>query len=333
VSLHLSERSTRKDGPVEFLGIDVSKSQLHLVLLQNEKPPARKTINNNAHGFEQLASWLRNRKCSNLHACLEATGIYGEAIAEYLYDLGHTVSVVNPIQIKAFGRSAMVRTKTDDVDALLIADFCKALRPLAWTPAPLEIRQLRALVRRRETLSEMITAETNRLESALSAEVRNSITSHIEFLKRSLKDLEDEMNDHLTAHPEVRDIVNKLDDIPGFGPLTAMKVIAETNGFSVCETSRQIVAYAGLNPRQYQSGNISRRGRISKVGNASLRKALFFAALSAKRYSEYFRPFVKRLEAAGKRPKVIVTAIMRKLLVLAHTLVSKGVRFNPAIHA
>jgi transposase len=318
---------------VDFLGIDVSKSQLHMVLLQNEKPAARKAVNNNAHGFEQLASWLKNRKCGDLHACLEATGIYGEAIAEYLHDQGHTVSVVNPVQIKAYGRSAMVRTKTDDVDALIIAEFCKAQRPLAWAPAPLEIRKLRALVRRRETLSEMITAETNRLESALSTEVRNSITSHIEFLKRSLKELEDEMKDHLNSHPAVRDVVDKLDEIPGFGPLTAMKVVAETNGFSVCETSRQIVAYAGLNPRHYQSGNVSRRGRISKVGNASLRKALYFAALSAKRHSQYFRPFVERLEAAGKRPKVIITAIMRKLLVLAHALVSNGSRFNPALGA
>lgn len=318
---------------MDIVGIDVGKAQLHLVLLQSEKPPARKSVNNNAHGFEQISAWLANRKAISIHACLEATGIYGEAIAEYLHDNGHTVSVVNPIQIKAFGRSAMVRTKTDAVDALLIADYCKAQNPLAWSPAPLEVRQFRALVRRRETLSEMITAETNRLESALSTEVKTSITSHIEFLRRSLKSLEDEMDDHLKSYPQLRDIVDKLDEIPGFGPLTAMKVLAETNCFSVCETSRQLVAYAGLNPRQYQSGSISRRGRISKIGNAALRKALFFAALSAKRSSKYFRAFVERLEAAGKRPKVIITAIMRKLLVLAHTLVSKGSRFNADLAA
>lgn len=318
---------------MDVLGIDVSKAHLNLVLLQDEKPPARKSVNNNGHGFEQLSAWLRNRKASSVHACLEATGIYGEAIAEYLYDKGHTVSVVNPMQIKTFGRSAMVRTKTDGVDALLIAEFCRAQAPASWTPAPLEIRQFRALVRRRETLTEMIAAETNRLESALTSEVRDSITSHIAFLDKSLQELEDEMNGHLKSHPELRDIVDKLDEIPGFGPITAMKVLAETSGFSVCETSSQLVAYAGLNPRVYQSGSITRRGHISKIGNAALRKALFFAALSAKRTSSYFRPFVERLQAAGKRPKVIITAIMRKLLVLAHTLVSKRSRFNPALGA
>lgn len=318
---------------MDILGIDVSKAQLSLVLLQDEKPPARKSVNNNARGFEQLDAWLKNRKAISVHACLEATGVYGEAIAEYLHDHGQTVSVVNPIQIKHFGRSAMVRTKTDDVDALLIAEFCKSQKPKPWAPAPLEIRQFRALVRRRETLSEMITAETNRLEAAATTEIRDSITSHIDFLKKLLKDLEDEMNGHIKSHPHLNDIIDKLDAIPGFGALTAMKVLAETNAFSVCETSRQLVAYAGLNPRHYQSGTINRRGHISKIGNASLRKALFFAAMSAKRHSSYFRAFVDRLTAAGKRPKVIITALMRKLLVLAHTLVSKGADFNPALGA
>lgn len=313
---------------MDVLGIDVGKSDLHLVLLQEGKPPARKAVNNNPKGFEQLSAWLRNRKVEALHSCLEATGAYGEAIAEYLHDAGYVVSVVNPIQIKAFGRSSMVRTKTDGVDAELIAKFCRAQRPPAWTPPPLEIREFRALTRRRETLSEMITAEKNRLESATSAEVRRSISEHLEYLQHELEQLENDMEDHLKSHPSLRDLVERLDELPGFGPLTAMKVVAETNAFSVCRTSRELVAYAGLNPRLYQSGTITRRGRISKVGNAALRKALYFAAMSAKRSSKYFRRFVERLQTAGKRPKVIITAIMRKLLVLAHTLVTKGSRFE-----
>ncbi len=94
-----------------------------------------------------------------------------------------------------------------------------------------------------------------------------------------------------------------------------------------------LVAYAGLNPRLYQSGSITRRGAISKVGNAALRKSLYYAALSAKNHSAYFRPFVERLKAAGKRPKVIITALMRKLLVLAHAIGAGGQRFDPAFNA
>jgi len=314
----------------DFLGIDVGKLHLHCVLLQNDKTPARKTVENTTSGFEQLDAWLRNRKSKAVHACLEATGSYGEAVSEHLYDAGHTVSVVNPQQIKAFGRSAMVRTKTDAIDALLIAQFCQAQKPPVWSPAPREIRDFRALLRRRETLVEMIAAEKNRLESAPDGIVRTTIKEHLQFLEGQLHKVSQQMNDHIDSHPGLRQTIDRLDEIPGFGEVTAMKLVAETNGFSVCTTARQLVAYAGLNPRHYQSGTIHRRGGISKIGNAALRKALYYAALSAKNHSRYFRKFVERLQAAGKRPKVIITAIMRKLLVLALAVV-KGKRFDAAL--
>ena len=313
----------------DFLGIDVGKKHLHCVLLQGEKS-ARKTVENTAGGFEQLDGWLRNRKTSAVHACLEATGGYGVAVAEHLHDAGHTVSVVNPQQIKSFGRSAMVRTKTDAIDALLIAQFCRAQKPPAWTPLPREIRDFRALLRRRETLVEMISAEKNRLESAETNAVRKTIEDHVSFLEEQLRKVTEQMKDHIDSHPGLRDTIERLDEIPGFGEITAMKLVAETNAFSVCTTARELVAYAGLNPRHYQSGTIHRRGGISKVGNAALRKALYYAALSAKNHSAYFRTFVQRLQAAGKRPKVIITAIMRKLLVLALAVV-KGRRFDAAL--
>ena len=315
---------------MDILGIDVSKARLSMVLLQGESI-ARKTVNNSSSGFKQLVAWLKNRKVRELHACLEATGVYGEAVAEYLHDAGYVVSVVNPIQVKAFGQSAMVRTKTDEVDALIIARFCRAQNPLPWAPAPENVREFRALVRRREALVDMITAESNRLEAASAKEVRRSIRSVLKALKAELALLQREITDHVDSDPQLRQTIDRLDEIPGVGSLTAMKIVAETNGFTVCTTSRELVAYAGLNPRHYQSGTIARRGRISKVGNHALRKALFYAAMSAKNRSPYFRPFVDRLAAAGKRPLVIITAIMRKLLVLAHTLTAKGTRFDPAM--
>jgi transposase len=316
---------------MDVLGIDVSKAHLNLVLLQGESV-ARKTVPNNANGFKQLTAWLKNRKVRELHACLEATGIYGESVAEYLYDAGYVVSVVNPLQPKAFGQSAMVRTKTDGVDALVIAQFCKAQVPPPWNPAPKAVRELRALVRRREALVEMITAEKNRFEAASAEEVQRSIRAVLSALQTELAILEREINDHVDSDPELRTMVDRLDEIPGVGSTTAMKIVAETNGFTVCTTARELVAYAGLNPH-YQSGTIARRQPISKVGNDALRKALFYAAMAAKNHSAYFRPFVTRLQAAGKRPLVIVTALMRKLLVLAHALTSKGTRFDAAFAA
>lgn len=315
----------------DILGIDVGKTYLQLVLLQGEKI-GRKKIENDVAGFEQLDAWLRNRKAKAVHACLEATGGYGERVAEHLYDGGHAVSIVNPIQIKAFGRSSLVRTKSDAIDAELIARFCQAHQPPAWSPPPREIRDLRAFIRRREALTEMATAEKNRLESTASDTLRTDIREHLAFLAEQLRKLESEIADHIDLHPGLRETIDKLDEIPGFGEITAIKLVAETNGFSVCDTARQLVAYAGLNPRHYQSGAVHRHMGISKIGNAAVRKALFYAAVSAKNRSHYFRPFVQRLEAAGKKPKVIITAIMRKLLVLA-LAVAKGQRFNPTLAA
>lgn len=315
---------------MDVLGIDVGKKDLHAVLLQGETT-ARKSVPNTEKGFAQLAAWLANRGAHKLHACLEATGIYGEAIAEFLHDSGHIVSVVNPGQIKAYGRSELTRTKTDAVDAGVIARFCRANHPAPWNPPPREMRVLRALIRRRETLSNMITQELNRLESATTDQVRRSIEAVLKALKGELRQVEKLLDEHLNSHPDLRGQVEQLDAIPGFGSLTAMKVIAETNGFTVCSNAKEIVAFAGLNPTLYESGSIRRRGRISKIGNAALRKALFYAALSnLRRHGVYFGPFIDRLKTAGKRPKVIITALMRKLLVLAFTLFKSRRAFDPA---
>lgn len=314
---------------MDVLGIDVGKNELHALLLQGERT-ARKSVSNTPTGHEQLLRWLSNRKAAQVHICLEATGSYGIGVAEFLHDQGHMVSVVNPTQIKAFGRSELVRTKTDAVDAALIARFCRATQPPRWNPPPAHIRTLRALVRRRETLTELMSAERNRLEAATMRPVQRSIRAVIANLRAELKRLEAEIDQHVDQHPDLRAHIDRLDEIPGFGALTAVKVIAETHAFAVCATSKEIVAFAGLNPRLYQSGTIARRGHISRIGNASLRKALYFAALSAKRHAAYFRTFVDRLKAAGKPPKVIITAIMRKLLILAFQLTKTGTHFDPA---
>ena len=317
---------------MNFVGIDVGKWELHVALIQGDKTLS-KSVGNNESGFEQLHRWLKNRKAQDAHVCMEATGTYGVAVAEYLHDNDFIVSVINPQQIKAFGASELVRTKTDRVDAGIIARFCRSHRPAAWSPPAAHIRALRALVRRREALNGMISVEKNRLEASRIAEITQSIRTVLTGLQAELKRLEQQINDHLDGHPDLREQVDRLDEIPGFGALTAMKVLAETHAFSVCETAQELVAYAGLNPRQYQSGGIARQAHISKIGNAALRKALYYAALSAKNHSPYFRAFVERLKARGKRPKVIITAVMRKLLVLAFTLDKAKTAFDPAYGA
>jgi transposase len=112
-----------------FLGIDLSKETFHACLL-SDHAQAKKAFPNTAKGFEQLTTWLKNRHAADVHTCMEATGAYWEALASYLHGLEQRVSVVNPARIKAFAQSELLRTKTDEVDAALIARFCKNQSPV-----------------------------------------------------------------------------------------------------------------------------------------------------------------------------------------------------------
>lgn len=133
-----------------YLGIDISKSKFHVALQAHEKQhkkPKLKVFENNPRGFEELAQWLQVQGVEHVHACLEATSTYGEAVAEFLVEQGHTVSIVNPARIKGFATSELLRSKTDKADAQLILRFCIALRPEPWHPPAPEVKQLQLLLR------------------------------------------------------------------------------------------------------------------------------------------------------------------------------------------
>src|SRR5512137_115239 len=140
------------------LGIDIAKQKFDAVLLIGDKLK-HKSCKNSTEGFELLSQWLRKQGVDHLHACLEATGNYGEDLAIYLHEAGHTVSIVNPARIKGFAQSELIRTKNDKIDSGIIARFCLAMKPQSWIPPSPELRALRALVRRADSLIDMLTQE------------------------------------------------------------------------------------------------------------------------------------------------------------------------------
>ncbi len=148
------------------LGIDIAKAKFASALLTPDGKVRHKSCANTPAGFAELAAWLQRRDVAHVHACLEATGTYGEALATWLYDAGHVVSVVNPAIIHAYAQAQLARSKTDRMDAELIARFTATQQPPAWTPPAPEIRQLQALVRRLDALQGMRTQEANRLAAA-----------------------------------------------------------------------------------------------------------------------------------------------------------------------
>lgn len=313
------------------LGIDIAKLKFDVCLITTTGKLKHKVLPNTAAGFAQLSAWLTKHEVTRAHACLEATGTYGEALAMYLHAAGHVVSVINPAAVKAFAASRLSRTKTDKVDAELITRFCLAQSPPAWTPPALEVRELQALVRRVESLVEMRGMESNRLEAlAPTSTVRQSVEHHIAYLSAEITRTEELIRAHIETHPDLKQQSELLDSIPGIGETTAALLLAEIVDVTQYASARQVAAYAGLVPRERRSGSSVRgRTRLSKIGNARLRKALYFPAITALRCSEFFQHWAKGLRERGKCKMSVIGAAMRKLIHLAFGVLKTGKPFDP----
>ncbi|WP_237671314.1 IS110 family transposase [Syntrophus aciditrophicus] len=167
------------------LGIDLAKQKFDAALLVDGKTK-HKTCKNSGEGFEALTLWLTKQEVEKVHVCLEATGSCGDDLAIYLHEAGHIVSIVNPARIKGFAQSELIRTKTDKMDAALIARFCLAMKPKEWIPPLPEIRTLKALVRRVDSLVDMRSQEKNRLSTSHES-VSSLIKDHIAYLDQEIE--------------------------------------------------------------------------------------------------------------------------------------------------
>lgn len=313
------------------LGIDIAKLKFNVCLINPHGELKHKVFANTDTGFEQLAAWLAKQAARRVHACMEATGAYGEALALHIHAAGHAVSIINPAAIKSFAGSRLSRTKTDKVDAELIARFCVAQQPPHWMPPAPEVRELQALVRRLETLTEMRVAEQNRLEAIIVVEVvRASVEEHIGYLDQQIEQAKAAIRQHVNSHPDLRRQSELLDSIPGIAETTAATLLAEITDITQYRSARQVAAYAGLVPRERHSGSSVRgRTRLSKIGNARLRKALYFPAITALRCSPFFQSWAEGLRERGKCKMSVIGAAMRKLIHLAYGVLKTGQPFDP----
>jgi len=314
------------------LGIDISKRKFDACLIRESGKLRHRSFPNNADGFAQLSAWLTKYKVGQVHACLEATGAYGEALATYLHEAGHTVSVINPAVIKAYGESRLSRAKTDKADATLLARFCEERRPPAWRPLPAQVRELQALARRLDSLVEMRGMEANRLEVAATAAVSESLAGHLAYLDTEIAKTEKLIGSHIDNHPGLRGQRDLLVSIPGIGATTAAKLLSEIMDVKLYESARQLAAFAGLAPRLHESGSsVKKRAKLSKVGAPRLRKALYFPAIVAIKHNPYIKELSARLSARGKCPMQIIGAAMRKLVHLAYGILKSGRPFDPEL--
>ena len=312
------------------LGIDVAKDTLDIALSDGIHLNHGQ-FSNDQKGHEQLDMWLRKQTDSRVHVCLEATGQYGDGVAEYLFTKGFAVSVVNPARIKHYANSKLRRNKTDKADAELIAEYCLREKPASWTPPPASFKDLQALVRHLEDLQGIKQQESNRLQSGVHTTfVLNGLASMCDFLDEQIKQTKNAIQDLINQHEELKRMQNLIVTIPGIGKLTAAKLLGEIRNILDFQSARQLAAYAGLTPRNFLSGtSVHKKSRLSKTGNANLRKALYMPAIVAIKHNPIIQTFCERLSLSGLKPMEVIGAAMRKLLHLVFGILKSGRPFDP----
>jgi transposase len=322
-----------------FMGIDVAKASFDFCLFSGNGSRLWKGhFSNNSPGIEEYLSQLQARpfKLKQIHFGLEATGVYGKALVAALHQAGLAVSVLNPAQVKFFALSVLRRTKNDTVDAEIIARFCLERKPLATRRLRSIEEQLKVLVHERDSRVGEQNRERNRAKKdpfqlELPELVNRQRKKRLAQLKKEISQLESAIFGLIQADPSLSDQSKLLCSIPGIAQLTAAKLLAELAGKEFA-SARQLAAYAGLTPAECRSGgSFYGQTRLSKIGNAFLRKALYMPAAVARRWSRPLKPWLALLERRKLHDLAIRGAIMRKLLHLAFGVLKHQQPFNPAL--
>jgi transposase len=308
-----------------FVGIDVAKHSLDVCVLGEDRCF---TLTNDAAGLRQLVEKLP--AAGSCLVVIEATGGYQQRAVAALVAAGHTVAVVNPRQVRDFARGLGILAKTDRLDARVIARFGQHAHPRPVEIGSEKQAELRELVTRRRQLIELRTAEQNRLETTTTKIVRKNVRHLVEQLDKQIRQLEEAIGELVESEPELSSKAVLLETVPGVGPVTITSLLVDLPELGRL-SRQQVAALVGVAPFNRDSGKFHGR-RAIWGGRAAVRSVLYMAALTARRFNPFIREFAQRLEAAGKPFKVVLTACMRKLLVILNAMVKKNLPWNPKLH-
>ena len=298
-----------------FIGIDVSSDQLDVHI----RPEARAfRVGNDPDGHRQLLAALPAPDAV-VRLVLEATGGLEAPVAAALAQAGYPVAVVNPRQVRDFAKATGTRAKTDALDAAILAHFADAIRPeVRPLPGP-ELRQLRELLDRRTQLIQMRTAEQNRLRSTTQKAVRKDLEAHLAWLAKRIKGVEAQLDKLIAGNLHWKATGDLLQSIPGIGVQTSRSLLGQLPELGTLDR-RRLACLVGLAPLNSDSGRHRGLRRIVG-GRASIRKALYMAALAASTHNAHFKAIYARLRSQGKAAKVALIAVARKLLCIANAVV------------
>jgi transposase len=320
--IKIKEDRVLEESPT-FIGIDVSKARLDVAMRPSGE---NESVSNDQPGIKALVKRLSELQPALI--VLEATGGVERQLTRALASAELPVVVVNPRQVRDFAKATGQLAKTDSIDARVLARFAQAVRP-AVRPLPNEITlELRALIARRRQITEMIVAERNRLGAA-SKSVRKRIDAHIRWLEGELGRADKDLDQSIRQSPIWKENEELLRSVPSIGPVISRTVLAELHELGQLNR-KQIAALVGVAPLNRDSGTLRGR-RAIWGGRATVRAALYMAALVASRRNPVIRAFYKRLRTAGKAPKVALVACMRKLLTILNSMIKHKTHWSENI--
>lgn len=311
------------------LGIDIGKATFSACLLKGTQTHSCDFANMRT-GFGQLKRWLGALDVGDVRACMESTNRYWEPLAIFLHQRGHRVSVVNAYRTSAYWKSEHLRAKTDRIDAAVIARFCQSQNPRVWVPPSALERELRACARELDFLK----AERRRFRTRMEHGNGYALRRIVSTLSNEIRRLERHLLKTLRADAQLAHAFRNVQTIPGIGKVTAYTMLTEI-GSKVQHLDRdELVSYAGLAPRIFESGTSIRKSKgTNKAGNSRVKRAFYLPALAAARTSPQWKALYHRLVGRGKPRKVALGAIMRKLFVAACGVLRSGKPYDPALIA
>lgn len=316
-----------------YVGIDIAKHDFATALEMADGSLKRSTkkLENNKRGWNALKNWALKQQsecqADTVHLGVESTGGYETPMVEWLREHSDfEITLLNPVQVKRFVQSQLIRTKTDAVDARMIARYMVVHQPNP-TPAPPEgLKQLKVLTRHLDHLVRKRADEKTYLESMKNPRIRSMVKKMIKSFDKQIAEVKNQITDHLDQHPDLKKNKELLTSIPGIGAITAGILLSEINESL---DPKQQVAHAGLAPKERQSGMQKGKSQLCKTGNRRLRAALYMPTLAAIRFNPVIRRFYLKLLSKGKPKMVAVAACMRKLLHIAIGVLKNQTRFDP----
>lgn len=331
----------------QSVGIDISKSEFYVRILRRTdgNPKAErfrgiKKFANTTAGHKAFHQWLQKYTASNapLFLTMEATGVYHEELAYFLYEHKYLVTIELPTKMKAFAKSYNFQSKTDLIDTEVIARFAMERELTPWTPLSDSMRQLRSLTRQLQAIKESNTASKNQLHAIMhSAKPLQSVVDRyqgiVQFNEGIIAEIEKEIQALIDQDDQLSEIINLLVTIPGVALKTAAAITAETGGFQFFESRNQLIKYAGMDIKEKESGTSVRgRSSMSKAGNSRIRRALFMPSLQHTTGDTVFSNLYNRVYDRTKVKKKGLVAVQRKILMVMYSLVKNKQAYDTDHH-